>query len=245
MELQSSDELPAVVLAGGLGTRLGPLGLTLPKILVPVAERPFLDWKIANLKAAGASKVYLLVGHLGDQVEEYLQHQKPDLPVTVIRDTGINIGTAAAISGALTLIEEDMFVLTYGDNLLELSFQEFTYPLSLGSCRIVATSYIAHDDSPNLSVQEGLVTQYSKELNDSLTHMDYGYMFVDRRALLEDIPPAVSELSEALRSMVAARKIEAYLTGAEYLEIGKPKTLLQVDSYLRSSSLTWLKSSKA
>jgi len=242
--LQSSGSFPAVVLAGGLGTRLGRLGLGLPKILAPVAGRPFLDWKLANLMAAGASKVYLLVGHLGNQVEDYIQRNKTELPVSVIRDHSPQIGTAGALLGALPSISEDRFVLTYGDNLLELPFDEFTYPLTLGRCRMVATSYIANNDSPNLSVNKGLVTKYSKELDHSLTHIDYGYMFVEKQALVEDLSPENSELSESLREMVSHQKIEAYTTDAQYLEIGNPKALQQVDSYLRSSSLTWLNSSQ-
>ena len=57
------------VLAGGLGRRLRELsGDTLPKPLYPVLGRPFLDWKLEGLAAAGVTHVLLLVGHEGEQI---------------------------------------------------------------------------------------------------------------------------------------------------------------------------------
>ncbi|MGH2690322.1 MAG: NTP transferase domain-containing protein, partial [Actinomycetota bacterium] len=80
---------PVAVLAGGLGSRMteGP-GRTMPKALVPVAGRPFLDFKLASLAAEGVRRVMLLLGHRAEQVVAHLARLAPadifGLDVTVL-----------------------------------------------------------------------------------------------------------------------------------------------------------------
>ena len=57
--------IPVAVLAGGLGTRLGALGRTTPKALIEVAGRPFALWQLELLRAHGAERVVMCVGHHG------------------------------------------------------------------------------------------------------------------------------------------------------------------------------------
>jgi hypothetical protein len=62
--------MQAVILIGGLGTRLRPLTYTIPKGLVEVAGRPFLEYELLYLKKFGVERVLFLTGYLGEQVEE-------------------------------------------------------------------------------------------------------------------------------------------------------------------------------
>ena len=75
---------PVAILAGGLGTRLGALGETTPKALVPVAGRPFALWQLELLRAHGARRVVMCVGHLGrhalDRLRGALRADALDLP---------------------------------------------------------------------------------------------------------------------------------------------------------------------
>ena len=66
-----ASELRAVILAGGLGTRLRPYTTILPKPLVPVGDRPILEHIIRRLHASGARIVDLCVGHLGELIQVY------------------------------------------------------------------------------------------------------------------------------------------------------------------------------
>ena len=60
--------MQAVILAGGLGTRLRPLTHDMPKVLVPIAGRPFLHYVLDMLSENGIQRIVICVGHLGDQV---------------------------------------------------------------------------------------------------------------------------------------------------------------------------------
>ena len=62
----------AVILAGGLGTRMLPRTERMPKILLPVAGRPFAAWLLERLAGAGFTEVLLAIGHLGGEVRRAL-----------------------------------------------------------------------------------------------------------------------------------------------------------------------------
>jgi len=65
------EEMSVALLAGGLATRLKPITETIPKCLVEVAGRPFLEHQFALLRRAGIKKVVLCVGHMGEKVRAF------------------------------------------------------------------------------------------------------------------------------------------------------------------------------
>ena len=66
----------ALILAGGLGTRLRSLLPDQPKVLAPIAARPFLDILIEQLLARGVRKIVLLLGHCADQVMSHVESRR-------------------------------------------------------------------------------------------------------------------------------------------------------------------------
>jgi NDP-sugar pyrophosphorylase family protein len=110
-----------IVLAGGLGSRIRPVLADRPKILAPVAGRPFLDHLLRFLVGHGARKVVLSLGHLADSVTAYLAGVSPALPVeTVIEDHPL--GTAGAIGFARHAVASDPVLVLNGDTWLEIDF---------------------------------------------------------------------------------------------------------------------------
>src|SRR3954447_18296676 len=67
----------AVILAGGLGTRLRPYTTVLPKPLVPVGERPILEHILRQLGSHGVTSVDLCVAHLGELIRVYFSEADP------------------------------------------------------------------------------------------------------------------------------------------------------------------------
>src|SRR5512136_127988 len=61
-------DLPVAILAGGLGTRLRPLTEKVPKVLLPVAGKPFLAHQLELLRARGVTRAVVCLGYLGEKV---------------------------------------------------------------------------------------------------------------------------------------------------------------------------------
>src|SRR6516164_7911136 len=70
-EMGVAGKKQAVILAGGLGTRMRPITETIPKPMIAVAGKPFLQWQLELLCNGGIAGVLLLVAYLGEQIEEY------------------------------------------------------------------------------------------------------------------------------------------------------------------------------
>lgn len=106
----------ALVLAGGRGTRLAPVVADRPKVLAPVAGRPFLAHVLERLAAAGVRHVVLCTGWLASQIRaafgschagmalEYSEEQEP-------------LGTAGALAHALPLVRSELVLALNGDTL--------------------------------------------------------------------------------------------------------------------------------
>src|ERR1700686_1756541 len=113
--------MQAVILAGGLGTRLWPLTRQVPKPMVPVAGVPYLEHQLRLLKKQSILDIVLLTGYLGEQVEEYFgDGGSLGLAIRYSREPQPR-GTAGALREARSLLA-GTFLLIYGDSYLPIDY---------------------------------------------------------------------------------------------------------------------------
>jgi len=110
----------ALVLAGGLGSRLAPVLAGRPKVLAEVGGRPFLAYLLDRLAADGVRDVVLCTGHLGDQVAAAIGHAHRGLRITYSREPS-PLGTAGALRHALPLVADDDVLALNGDSVCRAS----------------------------------------------------------------------------------------------------------------------------
>lgn len=108
--------IPAIVLAGGLGTRLRAVVPDLPKPMAEVGGKPFLWWVLRRLEQQGLKDVYLSVGYKRDVIEAYFSTEFGSLNVHyVIEDEPL--GTGGAIAKAMAGIDTDAAFVLNGDTM--------------------------------------------------------------------------------------------------------------------------------
>ena len=106
--------MDAIILAAGFGTRLRPHTLTTPKPLLKVQGRPILDRIIGALPPV--DRLVVVVNYLGEQIEEYLQHQ-PHIKNWAIARQEVPRGTGDALMACRTLCQSDRVMVLNGDDL--------------------------------------------------------------------------------------------------------------------------------
>jgi len=112
----TSDRLTAVVLSGGLGTRLRPLTYTLPKQLIPIAGRPVL-YRTMDLLPPEVDRVVLAAGYKGEEIERYVHAHPHRFPVrVVIEDPRALLGTGGGLKNAASHLSDPFFFL-YADTI--------------------------------------------------------------------------------------------------------------------------------
>lgn len=111
-----------VVMAGGLGSRLGEITKEIPKPLVRIHNKPILEILVSNLKRHGFNKFYFSVNYLSEKIEEHFGNgEKVGVEILYIKETK-RMGTA----GSLTLLPkfEEAFLLTNADVLTKVNYEE-------------------------------------------------------------------------------------------------------------------------
>jgi NDP-sugar pyrophosphorylase family protein len=111
----------AVILAGGLGTRLRPYTTVLPKPLMPVGDRPILDIVIRQLAGAGFDQVTIATGYLAELIEAFFgDGERYGIPIDYFREDE-PLGTVGALS-LIDGLDEDFLVMN-GDVLTDLDYR--------------------------------------------------------------------------------------------------------------------------
>src|SRR3990172_1195747 len=114
--------MQAVILAGGLGERLGDLTGGLPKPMVDVGGRPFLEYELALLRDHGITDVVLCVGHLASRIMAGLgDGSRLGVRITYSVEQGCLLATAGAVKQAERLLD-GFFFLTYADTYLRMDY---------------------------------------------------------------------------------------------------------------------------
>jgi len=113
----------AIILAGGLGTRLRPLTDTVPKPLIPIGDKPLLQHIIENLKKYGVKNIILSVGYKAELIEEYFKDGSwLGLKISYSPES-LPLGTGGAIKQAAEGLKKPFF-LQWGDNLMDVNWKE-------------------------------------------------------------------------------------------------------------------------
>jgi D-glycero-alpha-D-manno-heptose 1-phosphate guanylyltransferase len=115
--------ITAVILAGGLGTRLQDTVSELPKPMAPINNRPFLEYQIEYWINQGVSKFILSVGYLRECIIEHFGNSYKNVPIEYIQEKQ-QLGTGGALLSA-TVDMNEVFLLLNGDTFMEVNLKTF------------------------------------------------------------------------------------------------------------------------
>jgi NDP-sugar pyrophosphorylase family protein len=233
--------LPVAILAGGLATRLRPVTSAIPKALVEVAGRPFVEHQLALLRRAGVERVVLCVGHLGEQVEAALgDGRRHGLTLAYAHDGGTLLGTGGALRQALPLLGEAFMVL-YGDSYLECDYAAVARAFLAGGRLGLMTVFRNEGrwDGSNVELSEGRILRYDKRAPaGTMTHIDWGLGALRAEALSGYPAGRPLDLAEVYRDLLARGELAAYEVQQRFYEIGSPAGLEETRHHLTAAPET-------
>ena len=231
----------AVILAGGLGVRLRPLTLEVPKPMVPVAGKPYLEHQLEELARQRIRDVVLLTGYLGEQIEQYFGDGAAlGLSIRYSREPE-PLGTGGALVRALPLLARD-FVLIYGDSYLPIDYSLPVRRLREAGCSGVLVIYDNRNGDTgvanNIAVApDGRIARYEKGAPEAagLTHVDAGVAAL-RRSVLEEWngPPKFSLEREIYTELIRRGELHGLEVRQRFYDIGTPERLKVVEEFFRA-----------
>jgi NDP-sugar pyrophosphorylase family protein len=232
--------LPVLILAGGLGTRLGSLGSNTPKILIPIRNTPFIELQLRWLIANGVSDITYCVGHLGDQIVEHVESLELPKEVKVkFSWDGQNLrGTGGAIAKAIKNLE-GKFLIVYGDSFLRADLKSVELAFMTSNMLGLMTIYRNRNrfDVSNVEFIENKVTQYRKnDLASNFEYIDYGIVGFDKEAFAHFSDFTTFDLSDVLLALIEVNQLFGFEIKERFFEIGSLKGIQDLEEYLSKNN---------
>lgn len=235
----------AVILAGGQGKRLRPLTYKIPKPMVPVNGRPFLEHLIDLLKKNGIEEVLFLLGYLPEKIIKHFGDGSR---------FGINIKywidkvseetiTGTRLRNSKNLLD-DYFLLMYGDNYWPLDLRRLIEYYSENKTLAQLTAYSNKEGLTRNNVlidKEGYVRKYDKDRKDkNLNAVEIGF-FILKKRILELMPNADFSFEHVMLPLLSNMgQLRGYITDHRYYSIADPSRLKITEKFLKPKKIVFL-----
>ena len=227
----------AVILAGGLGTRLRSVVSDVPKCMAPVGGRPFLEWVLAWIEPFRPCKIVLSLGYLSEVVTDWIQNTMKDYPIPiewVIEETPL--GTGGGIKLALSKVTSPRCVILNGDTFFDVdlnalcSFSEkAAAPLTIALKPMERFerygSVVLDSGNRIISFNE---KRYCEKglINGGVYCIDCGM------GLLTDKPDRFSFEKDVLEPESAVGRLSGFISDGSFIDIGIPEDYALAQTFL-------------
>lgn len=220
--------MTCIILVGGLGTRLRAALPDLPKPMAPVHGRPFLEYLLADLTAAGIQHIVFCVGHKAAAIEEHFGNGDGfGVQIEYSREEEL-LDTAGAVKLAEPLIRSKQVLLLNGDCYNRVDYNAFLaqYQNTPAAMTMLATHVEDRSRFGSLVIDsEGRVAEFvEKGASTGAGYINSGYYIFNREVL--DLVLAGQRCSlekEVFPRLMQEAKLFAFPNRGEFIDIGLPE----------------------
>jgi D-glycero-alpha-D-manno-heptose 1-phosphate guanylyltransferase len=233
-------DVKAVLLVGGLGTRLRSVVPSAPKVLASVGKGAFLGLLVEQLRSQGIRHLVMCTGYLADQVEgEFGDGSGLDIAIEYSKEEQ-PLGTAGAVKRAEHYLQDvpDFFVMN-GDSFLEIDFRNLMdFHRSRGAMATLAVLRV-EDTSRYGTVHVdavGQVTGFAEKTGSDLPGLVNGGVYVFKHAVLQYIPEHPASLERDVFPALLDHGVYAQEQRGMFIDIGTPADYARAQQLCNSLS---------
>ncbi len=225
---KSAGGMPQVViLAGGLGTRLGDLTKQMPKSLIQVGNQSILSHILDWINEQGCDRALILTGHLGEQFDDFSHHS---VSLTFVKESE-PLGTGGALWNAVDYLE-DNFIMLWGDDLHPIDYQNLLLTHQDGNNLMTMTVTKSHFEN-NLRYDNGFVINYDKEsLQPNNNGYEAGTSIVSKKLVLLFGRDGKWSWEQTVYPALAG-KIRVHNDDTKFWDMGTPERLANLSQFLK------------
>jgi len=233
--LDAFEQIPAVLLVGGMGTRLQAVLPSTPKPLAPVGKVPFLELLVLQVRSQGIRRLVLCTGHRAEQIEDaFADGRKWDVSIAYSREPR-PLGTAGALKFAERLLMPwAEFLVMNGDSFLEFDFPRFQYfhrdHGGLVSMAVRSVADASRYGTVRLDSAQRVIG-FSEKKNTGAPGIVNGGVYLFKRTVLEHIPEGPASLEKDIFPRLLEYGVYAAEQDGMFIDIGTP------EDYARAQAL--------
>jgi len=236
--LHSGRPAQAVIFAGGRGERMRPLTDELPKPMIEINGRPFLEYLVELLREQGITRILLLLGYRAHVIQDHFGDGTRwgvhlDYSVTAVSDE-----TGRRLALARPKLDET-FLLLYGDNYWPLRLDDAWERFCSSDADAMITVYRNRDALTRNNVRSDIddrVLDYDPSHTASgLNGVEIGYMIMPQQALTSLSEDNVPFGQAVLRPLAQLGRLVGFSTDHRYYSVGSPDRLARTSAFLTRS----------
>ena len=224
--------MEAIVLAGGLGTRLTKIVKDVPKPMAPVAGRPFLEYLLDGLIQQGVDRIILAVFHKKEIIIEHFGEAYGGAELRYSIENA-PLFTGGAIKKALTLCREPYVWVVNGDSYFHVPLAEMERFAKAQGCpvTIAVKSMVNFSRYGRVDVdRDHRVTAFQEKRFCEQGLINGGVYYLESHSL-DAYPDAFSMETECFPKLVQRREIAAYQSDGAFIDIGVPDDYQEAQSF--------------
>lgn len=221
--------MEAIILAGGMGTRLRSMVSDVPKCMAPVAGKPFLYYLLATLEKAGFEHIILSIGYKHEIIEEWLDTLSFSMQVSFVIEQE-PLGTGGAVKYALSQANEaDVFILN-GDTFLDVNYTAMLglhqqtkalATLALKPMEKFDRYGVVDMDTISHRIIRFLEKQYCE------SGLINGGTYLIKKEALDILPEKFSLEKDFFERIVSTEILSGFLSEGYFIDIGIPEDYIQ------------------
>lgn len=221
-------ELKAILLVGGMGTRLRSVVSSQPKVLASVGGRPFLEIVIEQLRRQQIRDLIMCTGYLADTVEKQLgDGRKWDVSIRYSKEER-PLGTGGALKAAREYVADvPEFLVANGDSFLEMDYQKFRKFHSQHLGAVASVAVVRVEDASRYGTvevdQNHRITVFAEKAKNQGPGLVNGGAYLFTQSVFGSIPSGPASLERDVFPHLLDRGVFAQEQSGTFIDIGTPE----------------------
>jgi D-glycero-alpha-D-manno-heptose 1-phosphate guanylyltransferase len=231
-------DIKAMILVGGLGTRLRSVVSSKPKVLASIGKRSFLELLVQQLSGQGIRQLVMCTGYLADQIETIfgngtrwnvsIEYSKEETP----------LGTAGAVKLAQRYVgSTPEFVVLNGDSFLQVNFQDLIrfhreHPRAVATIAVVRVEDAGRYGTVNMDSSDR-VSGFAEKTGSDAPGLINGGVYVFSQAVWQSIPKGKASLERDVFPQLIDQGLYAHEQHGIFVDIGTPVDYVRAQELLR------------
>lgn len=235
--------MQAILLAGGLGTRLRAVVSDRPKPMALIGDKPFMEYVVHELLRHGITNIIFAVGYKGSMVEEYFKDGSGfGVSVSYAYEEEL-LGTAGAIKNAGQYVTDDQFFVLNADTFYQMDYGRLVKVMEEGSLDMA----LVLREVPDISrygaavLENGRLTGFNEKSEEKRPGTINGGVYLMKRELLSRIPAGKVSLEQEMipEWMKAGAALGGIVNDGYFIDIGVPEDYYKFQSDVQRGVVKW------